>query len=291
MTSLLEEVPSILREPFPSYETVLPGALPSFLAEEVKDIGAALGYISGAVYHQERVSSTEEKIGSKVFKGVIDKVTFDERKSGDYVLGKKAIIHFTAAGQGGADEEQTIATDWYEYKSYNPELESFWLALSQTIVRIAEENIGIECLIRKAFKPAQTANGGNSVRYIANLTPIAGGKTSKASDSKPSRSRVVTDDDEIDSATISKWVKAHKDAGDVYDEGDVKIVKKVINGIVDTFLKKDIDDRYDEFVDFLDLDENPSRKLKNSILDALELKTDKEIACELFIIGVEELDS
>lgn len=292
MISLLKRVPPILMEPFPNYDTILPAALPAFLADDVNDIGASLGYISGIIDHQNRVHDQ----ASKVFKGIVNSVTYVERKSGDYILGKKAIIHFTGAGQKGVNEAQEISTDWFEYRSYNPELESFWVALSQTIVEIAETNIGNECLIRKAFKEAVTASGGDKVRYIASLIPIGGNAKSERKSGGNTKidtsSRVKDDDSDVLTVTeVTAWVKKDRRAGEVFDEVDPKTSKTVIDHVVVTLNdSEDIDERYDKFLDLLDLGIKPSKSLKGLIDDALEATTEKKIACELFIAGAEELD-
>lgn len=172
--SLLEEVPAVLREPFANYERMLPAILPQYLADA--DLDTAIGYIAGALDHQERVSQED----SKVFKGVIERVEPVTRKTGEFVLGKKMNIVFRGASQKGRDEEQEILTGWVEFNGYDAHTVAFEVALATTMVAIAEVNIGRECLLRKAFMDAETSSGGSRVRYLADLKPI---KHSSRSDS------------------------------------------------------------------------------------------------------------
>lgn len=185
-SSLASSVPAVLREPLDEYDSVLPVILQGRLND--MGIDDAAGFMIGALDHQYRVHNEH----SKVFRGTLQRVELFERKSGDFVLGKKARIYFTSQSTRGGEEEQHIDTDWVEFNGYDGWREAWALSLSNTILRIAKDNIGNECLIRKAFIEAQTSSGGDRVRFIADIKPI------KRSTSSTSSTRSGSSDTELD---------------------------------------------------------------------------------------------
>jgi len=303
-TSIFEVVPGKLRAPLDQYETLLPGFLGAYLEAGGADFDSALGYLSGALDHQKRVHDD----GSKVFRGTITKVEFVNRGgTGDFVLGKKAIIHFTGSSKGkGDDVEQDITTDWYEFNGYNAEDEAFYVALTRTLVDLAQDNIGEEFLIRKAFKEAETTNGGDKVRYLADLIKIGGngsGGGSKPAAKSSSSSRDDSRDDrdersskrsdkkdkqEWDESSVTRLLNDDADVSDAMAELGRKTAADVIKLVTDFLTARDEDDAFGVVEDVL-FDGKANKRQAGKIDDILDIKGDEQRAFKLALLASEEL--
>lgn len=268
-SDILGHVPTALRAKVPNYESILPVVLTPLLLEETKDLTQILGFIAGAIEFQ-RLSDDES---SKSFKGTILRVEEIERKANGKLLGKKAKIIFEAGGQNGKVTEQTIDTGWTEYHGYNPHEETFNVALANTIVDIAEENIGKDCFIRKVMiTGVDTASGGDKVRFIGDLTPADGSKSQKSSGGASTQAKTrggkqeESKDDEDEDLTVAGFkAEAKKQKVDVtafkkddveeileaIEDEDAKVVAEIIADVLDVKVKDilkivDVDD-FDEF--------------------------------------------
>lgn len=247
--NILGHVPAALRTKFSNYHSVLPVVLAPLLREESDDLSTQLGYIAGAITYQELVA--EES--SKVFKGTIKRVEEIKRESNGFLLGKKARIVFESAGQGGKVEEQTIDTGWVEFHGFGAHEEAFNVALANTIVEIAEENIGVECFIRKVMiEGVETSKGGSKVRFIGDLTPVDGGKSKKSSSGSrdQSKSRGSKRDESSEELTVGGF-KAEAKSQKV-DLGDFKT--EDIEDILDGIEKKDVDGIAEIIAEIIDAD-------------------------------------
>lgn len=220
--NILENVPQALREPIAD-PTIIGNVVPQFA--EGLSIDEVIRYINGAIRHQHRLGIDKDghplaEDKSNSFKATMKRVEIIERRGeGNFLYGRKARLHLEAKGSGGKMEDQSIDTEWIEYFGYDKANEVFSIALANTIKRIAEDNIGKEVIIRKAFiTGVKTDKGGNSVRFCADITPVSegasqGGSSSDSSsrgDSKPLASK-----EEVEKFIDD--IKDDRDAGDLYE--------------------------------------------------------------------------
>lgn len=294
MTSILETVPHSLQEHLENYEQLIPAVVPALLLNAgVSDADTVLHYVAGAIDHQERIRYEK----AHVFKVRLDGVEYIERKSGDWVLGKKAEIHFTDERDNKSD---VIMTDWVEYNSYNAYEQAFWVALSKTIAETAEANIGKEVLIRKAFKEAQTSNGGDKVRYAASLTVIGGQSESKSSGKSKSSGGASTKNSSSggrskklpDAREITRTVKDDDSAYELYEDLSSSDHKKIVAAIIDAFDAGDnVDKAIDAFLDGVDTRWKPSNKTLDKIEDSLSEPDPIQTALILYVVAGEHLSA
>lgn len=223
--SLIDFIPGELREPMDDADQLLPLLLPHYLKEEPFNV--SLAYMRGALDHQDRVLDED----SLVFKGTITEVEEITRNlsGGKKALGKKAVIRFRSWDKDENKEtDQEITTGWLEYFGYDPLQYTWELALSHTMVSIAEENIGKECFLRKAFMEAELSKG-NRVRYLADLRPNL--YSHKDDDDKKGRKKTRRSSSRSTSQMTAEELA--REAGDkdfdLLSEDDYEVLAEIIN--------------------------------------------------------------
>lgn len=224
----LDEVPKLIREPLEgiSIDTLM-SILGVHLAVQGVGLTESVHYLEGARLHQERLSITEGDMASGVFPATIVRTETFERKakSSGAVIGKKARIVFT----GNSGDEETIDTEWIEYNGYDKDSQVFLVALSNTILDLAESLEGKKVFIRKVFASAETkfAKSGK-VRFIGDLWPDSRESDSSGHEDSKSRksggkSRSKKEESDEDEVTIDSIL-------DHIDENATRLAKSVGEG-------------------------------------------------------------
>ena len=164
MPDIMKEVPEVLRDPV-SDPMILTSLLPNYLQDH--DITTAVRYIEGAMDHQRYIREEDSRWFAIP---ELEEIEIIERElDSGFVLGKKARLHFRDKGfKTDKITEQHIDTGWIEFNGFNKETMAFEVALANTLLAIAEENVGKKVFVYKAiyFTP-----DGDKLRYAANLRP------------------------------------------------------------------------------------------------------------------------
>jgi hypothetical protein len=233
MSGLKNNVPATMRKPLEQAGVILPVIISQHYGG---DLNEAIEFIAGALNHQTRVTAVKEdgKTDAPTFHVVIDKVEVLERRAGNSLLGRKAKVHYHDAKDKGADPEN-IDTGWIEYNGTDPGEYGAWqTSLANTLVDIAEANIGKECYMTKAYVLGVKTKHSNSgkVKFLANLEP-AGGKDA-APANKPSAGASRRSSNELTIDAFEKYVEGIKEASDdqvnkVLDNG--KLLKSLVSAI------------------------------------------------------------
>jgi len=234
--SILNNVPSAFREPITgNAEAIISAVVPQYA--DGASIDDVIHFISGAIRHQKRVSINKDgqpldEGKSNTFKAVIDRVEiFDRRGDQNFLVGKKARLHLKAKNAKGDMEDQSIDTEWTEYHAGRKEDETFGIALANTLVKVAKENIGKEVFIRKGFiTGVTTSQGGSSVRFCANIQPATGGGSddsgsSSSSSSDSSAKKPLTTNDEVNE--FIKDIKDDKEANGLFNDLSAEQQKEI----------------------------------------------------------------
>lgn len=255
MSGLKNNVPATMRKPLEQAGVILPVIISQHYGG---DLNEAIEFIAGALNHQTRVTAVKEdgKTDAPTFHVVIDKVEVLERRAGNSLLGRKAKVHYHDAKDKSSDPEN-IDTGWIEYNGTDPSEYGAWqTSLANTLVDIAEANIGKECYMTKAYVLGVKTKHSNSgkVKFLANLEPAGGKDASPVS--KPTASagasRRSSNDVTIDS--FSDAIDKVNDASDdqVRDAlADAKLLKAVVNAL-NTSGAKAADDVFDAVFDVRD---------------------------------------
>lgn len=282
--TLKNNVPSAMRKPLENSDVILPVVISQHYNG---DLSETIEFIGGALEHQKKLASVDEagKSEAPSFIVVIDGVETIERKANGKLFGKKAKIHFTDPRDG---TKQEMDTGWTEYYGSDVHEYAAWqTSLANTIVRVAEENVGKECVMTKAYvkgvKTKHSANG--KVKFIADLSPknaadapkvssASEPKSNAAAEERPAASSRAAkeDNDEITVSDFRDALDAVKGATDdqidnaldekalIADVVDALNGKKPIDGVLDVLLK----DRGDDLTEALEdayFDEAESGKL------------------------------
>lgn len=193
--TMKNNVPSALRKPLENPEIIIP----TFVSINYNgDFSEAIEFIGGALDHQKKLSSVDEagKSEAPSFIVIVDRVEIIERQANGKLFGKKARIHFTDPRDSS---KQEMDTGWVEY--YGTEAGEFaaWqTSLANTIVNVAEDNVGKECIMTKAYvKGVKTKHSSSGkVKFVADLSPknaadapkVGGASSKSASEDRPAAS-------------------------------------------------------------------------------------------------------
>lgn len=284
--TLKNNVPSAMRKPLENAEVILPVVISQHYNG---DLSETIEFIGGALEHQKKLASVDEagKSEAPSFIVVIDSVETIERKANGKLFGKKAKLHFTDPRDG---TKQEMDTGWTEYHGSDVHEYAAWqTSLANTIVRVAEENIGKECVMTKAYvkgvKTKHSANG--KVKFIADLSPKnaadapkVGGSSS--SDERPAASS-QSSKEESDGTTVSDFrdaLDAVKGASD--DQIDAALDEKpLIKDVVDALNgKKPIDGVFDLLLEVRG--DALTQKLEDTYFDEAESGKLLKAAANLF---------
>lgn len=238
--SLLEYVPSILREEVEDYQSVLPSILGPKMAEE--GVEETMHFIRGAFSHQEALREEAPKGGSaaKWFKGTILDVEREARGKTGY----KAKITFS---DSRSNEEQFIHTGWVKY-NFRWNIPYWELALSQTLEAEAKDLIDKEVLLRKAFTTGEENEyGGSRYRFLADIRQIFGASKEPEDD-----------DDEDEDDDDEDGIISHKDIDDLIEDAGIDVSLE--------------DDDYDLIVD-ISGKKAKKRSINNEVARYLDLKS------------------
>jgi hypothetical protein len=248
--TLKNNVPSALRKPLENPEIIIP----TFVSINYNgDFSEAIEFIGGALDHQKKLASVDEagKSEAPSFIVVIDGVEIIERKANGKLFGKKAKIHFTDPRDS---TKQEMDTGWVEYHGTEASEFAAWqTSLANTIVRVAEDNVGKECVMTKAYvKGVKTKHSSSGkVKFVADLSPKNAADAPKvgssSSDERPAASS-QSSKEESDGTTVSDFrdaLDAVKGASD--DQIDAALDEKpLIKDVVDALNgKKPIDGVFD----------------------------------------------
>lgn len=235
MSGLKNNVPATMRKTLDKAEIILPVVISQHYGG---DLNEAIEFISGALNHQQRVGEQPQGLKPpRTFPVIIDKVEFFERRFGGALLGRKAKIHFHDAKDKSSDPE-SIDTGWIEYNGNDAREYSAWqTSLSNTLVAVAEDNIGKECFLTKAYVPGvktkHNPNGGE-VKFLANLEPAGGKDSSGGGDRKASAGASRRSSNEITIGAFEEYVDGVKDATDAQVDdvlGNDKLLKLMVSAI------------------------------------------------------------
>lgn len=236
MSGLKNNVPATMRKTMERAETIIPVVVSQHYGG---DLNEAIEFISGALNHQERVGEQPQGLKQpRTFPVIIDKVEFFERKFNGTLLGRKAKIHFHDAKDKSSDPE-SIDTGWVEYNGTDAREYPAWqTSLSNTLVEVAESNIGKECFLTKAYVPGvktkHNPNGGE-VKFLANLESSSGkGNNSSGGDRKQSEGAARRTSSDLTIDAFTKYVEGINEASDdqVNDVLDNdKLMKSLVSAI------------------------------------------------------------
>lgn len=221
--TLKNNVPSALRKPLDNPEIIIP----TFVSINYNgDFSEAIEFISGALDHQKKLASVDEagKSEAPSFIVVIDRVEIIERQANGKLFGKKARIHFTDPRDSS---KQEMDTGWVEYYGTEAGEYAAWqTSLANTIVNVAEDNIGKECVMTKAYvKGVKTKHSSSGkVKFVADLSPKnaadapkVGGGSAKSGSSERSGASSRSESAEGSGVTVKQFrdaLDAVKDATD-----------------------------------------------------------------------------
>lgn len=288
--TLKNNVPSAMRKPLEKAEVILPVVISQHYGG---DLSETIEFIGGALDHQAKLTAVDEagKSEAPSFIVIPNRVEVIERKANGKLFGKKAKIHFTDPRDG---TKQEMDTGWTEYYGTDVHEYAAWqTSLANTIVRVAEENFGNECVMTKAYvKGVKTKHSSSGrVKFIADLTPRSASdakasvsKPSSADDERPAASSRTsrTESDEITFDTFCDALEAVKDATDsqidsaLEEKALIKSVVEALNG------KKAIDDALDILVD--DRGDDLTEALENEYIDLAESGKLLKAAATLFAV-------
>lgn len=176
---LKNNVPSSMRKVMENSDLIIPAVVAQHYDGDLNEM---IEFIGGALEHQKRLRSVDDSGYSepRTFKVIIDSVTIITKTSRDtgFVIGKKAEIRYRDAKRN--TEPELLTTGWTEYyRSDINEFKAWQTSLANTIVAIAQENIGKECDLTKAYvrgvRTKYTDNG--KVKFAANIEPSANYKS------------------------------------------------------------------------------------------------------------------
>lgn len=267
MSGLKNNVPATMRKPLEQAGVILPVIISQHYGG---DLNEAIEFIAGALNHQTRVTAVKEdgKTDAPTFHVVIDKVEVLERRAGNSLLGRKAKVHYHDAKDKGADPEN-IDTGWIEYNGTDPSEYGAWqTSLANTLVDIAEANIGKECYMTKAYVLGVKTKHSNSgkVKFLANLEPA--GDKGAAPANKPSAGAARRSGADLTIDAFEKFVEGVKEASDAQVDDVLendKLLKSLVSAInaggskaADDVLKVVIDTHGEDAV---------TRKIEDSFFD------------------------
>lgn len=140
-----------LRSKIDGYAAFLPQFIQS--SADCEDPSELLGFISGAMRHQERLAEPREGgLGTVSFVAILRDVRVVERSSkAGHVVGKKSELTLEPVsgkgGRGGQKEDEQITTGWLRQASGQED--AFETALSRTLHELARDNLDAEVLVTK----------------------------------------------------------------------------------------------------------------------------------------------
>lgn len=278
MSGLKNNVPATMRKPLEQAGVILPVIISQHYGG---DLNEAIEFIAGALNHQTRVTAVKEdgKTDAPTFHVVIDKVEVLERRAGNSLLGRKAKVHYHDAKDKSSDPEN-IDTGWIEYNGTDPSEYGAWqTSLANTLVDIAEANIGKECYMTKAYVLGVKTKHSNSgkVKFLANLEPAAGKDAAPASKPSAGASRRASNEVTVDA--FEKYVEGIKEATDdqvnkVLDNG--KLLKSLVSAI-NAGGSKAADDVLNVVID-INGDDAVTRKIEDSFFDEADTDLAKAAA-------------